>query len=172
MSTRLQKTTPMQNSPWNETNRTLLAAVVVSAFIVLTIVAVTYVPRVTQKKTVDTTPVSAAVVTPLPPPPTLVKNRLGVMKKKEGSTITLVSQTIIGEYLQAVEYTVRTGASTTFESVDYSKPLATTQTAPRAAITLEAIPEGAQVNAVANTNIRDQKEFVATLIEYQVLSRK
>jgi|GEM_PF-4630328 len=171
MSTRRNKTVPMQNSSWNETNRTLLAAVVVSAFLVLAIVAVSRVPRVQQRQTTNTPTQNAATATPLPPAPTLVKNRLGVMKKREGTTLTITAQTIVGQNLQAIDYTVRTGAATKFESVNYSQPATTSQTAPRTAINLESIPEGAQVNAVAATNIRDQKEFAATLIEYQILSR-
>lgn len=171
MSTRRPQTPPMQNPSWNETNRTLLAAVVVSTFVVLAIVAVSRVPRVQQKKTTTTPTQNVATATPLPPAPTIVKNRLGVMKKREGTTLTITAQTIVGQSLQAIDYTVRTGAATKFESVNYSQPATTSQTAPRAAITLEAIPEGAQVNAVAATNIRDQQEFAATSIEYQILTR-
>ena len=162
----------MQNSSWNETNRTLLAAVVVSAFVVLAIVAVSRVPRVSQKKTITAPTQNVAAAMPLPPAPTLVKNRLGVMKKKDGTTLTITAQTIVGQNLQAIDYTARTGPATKFEAVDYSQPATTSQTAPRAATTLVAIPEGAQVNAVAATNIRDQQEFAATLIEYQILTRK
>jgi hypothetical protein len=170
MSTPRRKTMQQQTPVLNDTNRTLLAAVVVSIFIVIALVAITQVPRVSQTNTNVAPTGNTAAATPLPPAPTLVTNRLGIIKEKDGTTLTITAQTIIGQELRAVDYVVRTGPATTFESVDFRKALTTSQTAPRAATTLEAIPVGAQVNVLASENIRDKQEFAATHVEHHLIT--
>lgn len=158
-----------QTSQWNETNRTLLAAIVVSLFVMVAIIAVSRVPRQSAPPA-STATGNVATATALPPEPTYIANRLGILTFKEGTTLTVTAQTIDGNRLTPVAYTVQTGSSTVLETVDFRTPLATSLTAKRAATTLEAIPVGAQVNAIAAENIRDKREFAATKIEYQLLT--